>query len=477
MKKLLLSFVFILSALSVLAQRETSNMSVFPGGKCFLFRVTLRDKAETGFSIDHPEAFLSQRALERRRRQHIAIDSTDLPVSQKYIDAVATQGISVVGKSKWNNSLLVRCAKPSQMTRVEKLPFVTDVKLVFSSPKHQEASVRASFRKEFQDWDTLQHHPYGITRDQINSLNGIRLHAAGYRGKGMMIAVLDAGFMNVDKIPAFHALKLVGLRDFVVPRSPNIFQEMEHGTKVLSVMAVNQPDIYVGSAPQASYMLLRSEAHQTESLSEEDFWTAAVEFADSAGVDVINSSLGYHEYDDKATSYRYSDLTGCKALISRMASMVAGKGIVLVNSAGNDGMGTWKKINVPADAHDILTVGSISPNGLNAAFSSVGPTADGRVKPDVVAYGSPTAIITGRGTIVNDMGTSFSAPLVAGLVACLWQALPEKSAREIIELVRQCGNNVTHPDNVFGYGLPDFWKAYTLGKKQSNRHEAKPDAL
>lgn len=477
MKKLLLSFVFILSALSVLAQGETSNMSVFPGGKCFLFRVMLRDKAETGFSIDYPEAFLSQRALERRRRQHIAIDSTDLPVSQKYIAAVATQGISVVGKSKWNNSLLVRCAKPSLMTRIEKLPFVTDVKLVFSSPKHQEASVRASFRKEFKDWDTLQHHPYGITRDQINSLNGIRLHAAGYRGKGMMIAVLDAGFMNVDKIPAFHALKLVGLRDFVVPRSPNIFQEMEHGTKVLSVMAVNQPDIYVGSAPQASYMLLRSEAHQTESLSEEDFWTAAVEFADSAGVDVINSSLGYHEYDDKATSYRYFDLTGRKALISRMASMVAGKGIVLVNSAGNDGMGTWKKINVPADAHDILTVGSISPNGLNAAFSSVGPTADGRVKPDVVAYGSPTAIITGRGTIVNDMGTSFSAPLVAGLVACLWQALPEKSAREIIELVRQCGNNVTHPDNVFGYGLPDFWKAYTLGKKQSNRHEAKPDAL
>ena len=477
MKKLLLSFVFILSALSVLAQGETSNMSVFPGGKCFLYRVTLRDKAETGFSTDHPEAFLSQRALERRRRQHIAIDSTDLPVSQKYIAAVATQGISVVGKSKWNNSLLVRCAKPSLMTRIEKLPFVTDVKLVFSSPKHQEASVRASFRKEFQDWDTLQHPPYGITRDQINSLNGIRLHTAGYRGKGMMIAVLDAGFMNVDKIPAFHALKLVGLRDFVVPRSPNIFQEMEHGTKVLSVMAVNQPDIYVGSAPQASYMLLRSEAHQTESLSEEDFWTAAVEYADSAGVDVINSSLGYHEYDDKATSYRYFDLTGRKALISRMASMVAGKGIVLVNSAGNDGMGTWKKINVPADAHDILTVGSISPNGLNAAFSSVGPTADGRVKPDVVAYGSPTAIITGRGTIVNDMGTSFSAPLVAGLVACLWQALPEKSAREIIELVRQCGNNVAHPDNVFGYGLPDFWKAYTLGKKQSNRHEAKPDAL
>ncbi len=468
MNKLLLSFVFSLSVLMVSAQGEHSHLSAFPGGKCFLYRVVLRDKAGTGFSTDCPEAFLSPRALERRRRQRIAVDSTDLPVSQKYIDAVATKGVSVVGKSKWNNSLLVRCDRPTLMMRVEKLPFVTEVKLVFSSPKQYEPSVRASFRKEFQAWDTLQHHPYGITRDQMASLNGIRLHDAGYRGRGMVIAVLDAGFMNVDRIPAFHGLKLVGLHDFVVPRSTNIFQEMEHGTKVLSVMAVDQPDVFVGSAPQASYMLLRCEAQQTESLSEEDFWSEAVEFADSAGVDVINSSLGYHAYDDAATSYRYADLTGHKALISRMASLLAGKGIVLVNSAGNDGMGTWKKINVPADADDILTVGAVSPNGLNAAFSSVGPTADGRVKPDVVAYGSPTAIVSGRGTIVNDIGTSFSAPLVAGLAACLWQALPEKTAREIIELVRRSGNNAAHPDNVFGYGLPDFWKAYSLGKKQNN---------
>ncbi len=251
MNKLLLSFVFSLSVLMVSAQGEHSHLSAFPGGKCFLYRVVLRDKAETGFSTDHPEAFLSPRALERRRRQRIAVDSTDLPVSQKYIDAVATKGVSVVGKSKWNNSLLVRCDRPALMARVEKLPFVTEVKLVFSSPKQYESSVRASFRKEFQAWDTLQHHPYGITRDQIGSLNGIRLHDAGYRGRGMVIAVLDAGFMNVDRIPAFHGLKLVGLHDFVVPRSTNIFQEMEHGTKVLSVMAVDQPDVYVGSAPQA----------------------------------------------------------------------------------------------------------------------------------------------------------------------------------------------------------------------------------
>lgn len=466
MRKLLFLSILLTVCSALFAEDGSSRTTTFPGGKCFLYRVTLKDKAGSGYSLQNPEAFLSLRAIERRQRQRLPLDSTDLPVSAKYVEAVGVKGVSVVGKSKWNNSLLVSCAKPSAMDRVVKLPFVSGVKLVFSSPKLYETSARQSFRKEFQEWDTLSHHPYGITKDQLGSLNGIRLHDAGYRGKGMVIAVLDAGFMNVDKIPAFHRLKLVGLRDFVIPKSPNLFQEMEHGTKVLSVMAVNQPDVYVGSAPQASYMLLRTEAHQTESLAEEDFWTQAVEYADSAGVDVINSSLGYHEYDDKATSYHYWDLDGRQALISRMASLLASKGIVLVNSAGNEGMGAWKKINVPADAADILTVGAVTPEGVNAPFSSVGPSADGRVKPDVVAFGSPTALLSGRGTIINDIGTSFSAPLVAGLVACLWQALPGKSAREIMELVRQSGNNTLHPDNIYGYGIPDFWKALQAGKKQ-----------
>ena len=201
-------------------------------------------------------------------------------------------------------------------------------------------------------------------------------------------------------------------------------------------------------------------------MAEEDYWAAAVEFADSVGVDVINSSLGYHHFDDRSQNYKYCDLDGCSALVSRTASMWAGKGIIVVNRAGNDGMGTWKKINVPADAKDIITVGAVNANRENAAFSAIGPTADGRVKPDVMAMGSPAAVITGRGVISRDIGTSFSAPLVAGLVTCLWQAFPEKTALEIIEMVRQCGSNVTCPDNIYGYGVPDFWKAYQRMKDE-----------
>ena len=141
--------------------------------------------------------------------------------------------------------------------------------------------------------------------------------------------------------------------------------------------------------------------------------------------------------------------------------MLAGKGIILVNSAGNYGMGQWKKITFPADAKDIITVGALTPELVNAPFSGVGPTQDGRVKPDLMAIGSPSSLISRRGTVIEDMGTSFSTPLVCGLIACLWQAMPEKTALEMIEIVRLSGNNITHPDNIYGYGTPDFIKALT----------------
>ena len=194
----------------------------------------------------------------------------------------------------------------------------------------------------------------------------------------------------------------------------------------------------------------------------------AAEFADSLGADIITSSLGYNEYDG-AHYYHQRDLDGQTALISRTASMLAKKGIILINSAGNSGMGPWKKISFPADAHDILTVGAVNLEKKNAPFSGVGPTQDGRVKPDVMALGSPASLISGRGSIVRDMGTSFSTPLVAGLVACLWQALPDKTALEIINLVRQSGSNYKEPDNIFGYGIPNFWRAYMIGRAENNK--------
>lgn len=442
-----------------------AKMVKYPGGKCYMYRITLADKRGTPYSLSRPHEFLSQKAIDRRLRQSLSVDSTDLPLSPAYLREIEAAGVEIVSRSKWNNTVLVRGRKPEKLRALSHLRFVRGAKCVWTSPDSiDSSSKRVRWHSGFSRWDTLQASPYGATEEQVSMHGGVRLHQAGFRGRGMTIAVLDGGFMNVDVIPAMRKIKILGTADFVYPPSDNIFKELDHGTMVLSVMAVNEPDVFIGSAPEASYWLLRCEDAYTESLAEEDYWAAAVEFADSAGVDVINSSLGYHDFDDKSSNYKYSALNGRTAMISRTASMLAGKGIVLVSSVGNEGMGTWKKMNVPADAHDIITVGAVSADRENAAFSGIGPTADGRIKPDVMATGSPASVINGRGAVSKDVGTSFSTPIVAGLVACLWQAFPGKTALEIIDMVRRCGDNRKTPDNIYGYGIPDFWQAYKDNK-------------
>lgn len=473
-------YAFLIMALSLMAREDRvsnfeqlmrlpriteTDMVSFPGGRCMMYRLYLRDKdlQHTPFSVNRPEQFLSARSIERRKRQGLPVDVTDLPIAPAYLDSVSWTGIEIVGQSKWNNTLLVKIHKEKELNKLNSLSFITKKLKVFSSPDSITERKRSGFRKELNSWESVPSH-YGAADGQLKSLGGQRIHERGFYGNGMMIAVFDGGFMNVDRIPALHGMKLAGLKDFVVPKSNNIFEEMEHGTMVLSTMAANAPNLYVGVAPEAQYVLVRCEDERTESLAEEDYWASAAEYADSLGVDVINSSLGYHDFDDVKTNHLYWEQDGETALISHTASMCADKGIICVNSAGNDGMGVWKKINFPADAKNILTVGSINEQGKNAAFSAVGPTADGRIKPDVMAYGSPASVITGRGAIINDNGTSFSSPLIAGMTACLWQALPHKTAKQIIKLVKMAGNNQQHPDNIYGYGVPDFWKAYQTGK-------------
>ena len=268
--------------------------------------------------------------------------------------------------------------------------------------------------------------------------------------------------MNADRIPAMEKVKVLGTKDFVAHKSPDIYQEDDHGTKVLSTMALNIPGVFIGTAPDADYWLIRAEDTATESLAEEDYWTAAAEFADSLGADIISSSLGYIKFDDKSTSHKYNELDGKQAQISKTASRLASKGIIHVNSAGNEGSGTWKKIGCPADASDILAVGAVNPSRVNATFSSVGPSEDGRVKPDIMSLGSPAAVLSGRGSVVNDMGTSFAAPIISGMVACLWQAAPKATAYEVMDAIRRSGDNYETPNNVFGYGIPDFEKAYSI---------------
>lgn len=464
----------------------------YPGGRQYIWRYTLRDKQGSTYSLDHPGRWLSHKSIERRRRQGLALDSTDLPVSSRYLREMEVEARSqgkkdwnIIGTSRWNNTVLVRSADTTLLRSLAGLAFVAEARQVWQSPDSIERGpVKIKVHDQWNPWDSIKGEIYGNGKEQIEMLQGHRLHSIGMRGKGMTIAVIDGGFQNCNEIPALQRANIVGGKNFVwnpesrgqapdlrILRSGEpvpmiLFRETDHGTKVLSTMATDEPQVLVGTAPEARYWLLRSEDEQTEQPIEEDYWTMAAEFADSAGVDIISSSLGYSNYDGTDNDYRQRDLDGRTALISRSASMLARKGIILVTSAGNSGMGPWKKIEVPGDANDILTVGALNRQKENAPFSGVGPTQDSRVKPDVMALGSPAVLISGRGTIVRDMGTSFSTPIVAGLVACLWQALPGKTALDIIALVRQTASQHDQPDNIYGYGIPNFWRAYMIGKME-----------
>jgi subtilisin family serine protease len=425
------------------------------------YRILLSDKSATTFSLQHPEAFLSAKAIARRTRQHLSIDSTDIPVCDKYIEEIRKQGVKIVAKGKWNNFVTVSCNNPQKIEKIKKLNFVRSIELVWRRPAKYSPSTdkRDSLINVMAKSDSI----YGASLKQIKLCNGIKLHDSGYRGKGMVIAIIDAGYHNADAITGLKNTHILGTHDFVDSHS-DIFAKSHHGLAVLSIMGMNMPHYMIGSAPEASYWLLRSEDEESENIVEHDYWSEAIEFADSVGVDVVNSSLGYYVYDDTTKNMRFCDLDGKSCLISKEASMAASKGIVLVNSAGNTGNGPWKKISVPADAKDILTVGATHDTGILASFSSIGNSADGRIKPDISAMGFYDAVMGTDGTITHGNGTSFASPLMCGLVACLWQAYPKLTAKQLMEIIRLSGDRAECPDNIYGYGIPDMWKAYQLAK-------------
>lgn len=446
MKKLLLS-ILAFATVTVYAQQDTLK-----------YRISLTDKAATTYSLTKPQEFLSAKALQRRAKQQLPIDSTDLPVCQSYIDAIRKKGVNIVVKGKWENFVTVSCNDSTLMDKVAQLPFVRGVEKVWISPdlsKPQMSTKRDSVKNnpvELENW-------YGAAYQQIQVSNGNKLHEAGFKGEGMTIAITDAGFHNVDRIAALDNVKILGVKDFVNPFA-DIYAESSHGLGVLSCLGANKPHLMVGTAPEASYWLLRTEDEYSEHLVEQDYWAAAIEFADSVGVDVINTSLGYYSFDDKTKDYKYRDLDGRHALMSRQASYISDKGMILVCSAGNAGMGSWKKITPPGDAENVITVGAVGKNLQLAPFSSIGNTADNRVKPDVVAVGVFSDIIGTDGQPSMASGTSFSSPIMCGMVTCLWQARPDLTAKQVIELVRKSGDRNDFPDNIYGYGIPDMWKAY-----------------
>lgn len=426
------------------------------------YRINLTDKAATEYSLKKPHKFLSKKAIERRKRQGLRIDSTDLPVCQTYIDAIRNVGVKIVVTGKWDNFVTVSCNDSTLIDRIAQLPFVAKTERVWIAPKAMEWHGNKR--------DSLINNPkiykdsiYGPAITQIQMSKADKLHEAGFRGQGMTIAIIDAGFHNADKITAMQNIQILGTKDFV-DSNADIFAESSHGMAVLSCIGMNQPNVMIGTAPEASFWLLRTEDEYSEHLVEQDYWAAAVEFADSVGVDVVNTSLGYYSFDDEEKNYRLRDLDGRFALMSRQAARMADKGMVLVCSAGNSGSSSWKKITPPGDAENVLTVGAIDKQAQLAPFSSIGTTADGRIKPDVVAVGLGSDVMRTNGNQGRANGTSFASPIMCGMVTCLWQALPKLTAKEIISLVRSVGDRADYPDNIYGYGVPDMWKAYEMNK-------------
>ncbi|MCP4441219.1 MAG: S8 family serine peptidase [Aureispira sp.] len=429
-----------------------------------MFWVELTDKDNTPYSVFHPEDFLSYRALERREKQGIAIEENDLPISPDYEAQIESKGVRIHHRSKWFNSLAIHVTDTSVLTSIKNLPFVKSIRPI---GQYRKAKAGKMHKKRFQQDNYKKvKQPYGYGQSQISMLNGVAVHKFGYQGDGMHVAVLDGGFLNVYRMPFFDSLRahngVLGTHDFV-DGDDFVYESSSHGSGVLSTMASNLPYLLVGTAPKASYYLFKTEDTKGEFRMEEFNWVAAAERADSLGVDVINSSLGYTSFSDTSMNYTYEDINGETALITRGADIAAEKGILVVNSCGNEGDGKWHYIGTPADAKNVLSVGAVRSDGKRSFFSSWGPTADGRIKPDVAAQGTKSATGSIMGyDVAYSNGTSFSGPIMAGMITSLWQAFPDKTNFEIMDMVKLCGHQATKPDSSLGYGIPNFFYAYLL---------------
>ncbi len=435
--------------------------------------VAFTDKNNSEFSLSEPEDYLSQRAIERRQRQNIPIDSLDLPVNKTYIDSVLTLDVEFVHASKWLNGITVKTNAETVEAVLADWSFVDYLQL--TKPSSTKSARVDGAEGKFTDEITIDTSYYGESVHQVGMLNGQFLHLKDYRGKGMQIAVLDAGFLDANKLAAFDSLwadgRILGERDFVNPES-DIFAEHYHGMSVLSCMGGNVPGELVGTAPDASYWLLRSEDAATEYIIEEDNWIAAAEFADSLGVDVINSSLGYFTFDDSNTDHTYSDMDGKTTRVTQGANIAASRGILVFASAGNERNKDWFRIIAPSDGEKVIGVGAVTQSLTPAAFTSAGPAFGGAVKPNVSAMGYAATVQHPTYGIWKMNGTSFSSPVLAGMVTCLWQMFPNKTAEEIKLAVEMSANKYNNPDSLIGYGIPDMQiAAELLGYQEVNLQE------
>lgn len=429
------------------------------------FRIWLKDKENSPYTLERPQEFLTQASLNRRLKQGYELNGDDLPLSPVYISRLNELGL-VVSQSKWMNTVVVKVTPQIKKEMLSGLSFVDSVRWLgkFSMPLSAESETAICRVGKGKTMPGPVANIRSESREQLTLLNGEKLHKAGFRGAGVQIAIIDAGFPSWDSLSLIKAERVKEYMDFSYPQYSGYGKE-KHGTQVLSIMLADSDDSIKGTAPEATYYLYKTENMAYELPVEEDFWVEALERADRMGVDIVNSSLGYHTFDISALNHSKREISRSTAFISRAARKAIDKGMFLVISAGNDAMNEWGVIGFPADEKDVLTVGSVDRNGDVSAFSSTGFVSGGYVKPDVAAIGTGTVMLFPDGSCSTSNGTSFSTPTVAGLVACLWQACPGLSNRELLNVIRHSGSQYKTPDIYTGYGIPDFMKALRLASE------------
>ncbi|MCI9844662.1 S8 family serine peptidase [Flavobacterium pectinovorum] len=430
--------------------------------------------------LNSPSLILSQRAQDRRTNQSIALNFTDAPLETTYVAQIkSSTGITVLAKSKWLNALHIQGSQ-ANILALKSISFVD--KVVFANKSLNLTGKKAAETKISQTAEKLNttvNYNYGSSANQIQMLNGHVLHQQNYTGTGKIIAVMDAGFPGVNTAQPFQRLRdnnlILGGYDYV-SRKANFYTGGSHGTLVLSTMGAYKENSLIGTAPDASYYLFRTEIDATEEPLEESLWVEAAEKADSLGVDIITTSLGYFaQRDNPNYNYTYSDMNGATTFISRGAEIAFSKGMIVVAAAGNEGGQTEKHIGGPADAVSVIAVGAVNAAKARSSFSSIGPSYDGRIKPDVMAQGKDAVISDSSGNIGVSDGTSFSCPIMAGMIACLWQAFPTKTNQEIRNMVIQSSDKYLTPDNNYGYGIPNFGTTLTVDSFVNDNFKVYPN--
>ena len=418
----------------------------------YFYRVYFNDKGAVSSDGISPSDLLSQRAINRREKAGIPYPAmNDLPVNPDYLNMVRSKGFILHCTSKWMNTGLFKTQDQADINLILSLPFVKEVKIVKTPVAKSSYSDKLDFSVQ-----VAENPPFDAP---LTMLNGQSLHNSGYNGAGVLIAVLDGGFLKADLISSLNDLRarrgIKGTRDFV-SGGKFVFSYHNHGTAVLSVLAGSYPGLIEGTAPGADYWLIRTEDVSTEFPVEEDYWAAGAEFADSIGADIISSSLGYMTFDNPEMNYKFSDMNGRNTFVTQAANGAASKGILVVNSAGNERTSQWLRIIAPSDGFKVVAAGAVDWTGVISTFSSAGPSADRRIKPDNTTQGVNVPVQTLETSISRASGTSFSCPVLSGMCACVMQAVPKAVNTDIIDALHKNGDRFNKPDSLYGYGIPNM---------------------